>query len=641
MLRSHKTAVLNLPIFGFQSKFAIFALALLPVTLWLLMHGYHGITEDGQIYAFQAYARLHPQLATDLYLQNTSQDQFTLFSPVYAWFIGWLGLECAARLLTLIFIVWFLVATHGFVRAVAGRDAASLAVAFLLIAAGDYGGSGVFQILDPFLTARLPAEALIISALYCHTRDMKRTGLILALAALFIHPLMALPGVLMIIFLWLPLRMSFAAAIGGVLVTLIVAVLAVHAPAISPALTVMDGSWGMVVQERSQFLFLQLWSVRDWTLNARPFIFLTFTYFALTDQRIRKLCVVATLVGGAGLAVAFIGSVIGPVAIVVQGQAWRWIWIGVLVSAALAPLTMLQVWRDEKCGPLCALLIVLGWTLPGAGGTACALLGLVIWLGRGRASARLAFLNRWVPVGLGVAVVVWALVKCSALLSAAIPASGRAPMLSPQVEDIFALKIPAVLLAALVSWGTRIQRAPWIPIALSVALATFSLLIFPAAFTQARTLAAASDVQEFADWENIIPPTATVLVTPPRDVGAFVWFTLARPNYLALDQSSGVVFSRATSLEVRRRSEVLLPLMDPGWKIRSGLSEPDSRGKKKVSTRPLTAKNLIAVCADPQLGFVISPEKVGFDPVPHKQAGIWMDWNLYDCRKIRSARPAT
>ena len=73
------------PNFGFKSKFANFALALLPVTLWLAMHGYHGIREDGQIYAFQAYARLHPQLAADLYLQNTSQDQFTLFSPLYGW----------------------------------------------------------------------------------------------------------------------------------------------------------------------------------------------------------------------------------------------------------------------------------------------------------------------------------------------------------------------------------------------------------------------------------------------------------------------------------------------------------------------------------------------------------------------------
>src|ERR1700678_3489128 len=142
---------------GFHSKFATLFLALMPVTLWLALRGYHGLTDDGQIYAFQAFARLHPQLAGDLYLQNTSQDQFTLFSPLYAWCIDLLGLENAARLLTLLFTLWLLAAVWNFVRAVAHRDAAWLAVAFLVIVAGEYGAAGVFRILDSFLTARLPA----------------------------------------------------------------------------------------------------------------------------------------------------------------------------------------------------------------------------------------------------------------------------------------------------------------------------------------------------------------------------------------------------------------------------------------------------------------------------------------------------
>src|ERR1700722_19098519 len=157
-----------------RSKLAALSLVLMLTTLWLALHGYHGLIGDGQIYAFQAFARLHPQFAADLYLQNTSQDQFTLFSPLYAWCIGPLGLENAARLFTLLFTLWFLAAAWSFASALTGRGTASLAVAFLLIVAGDYGASGVFQILDPSLTARLPAEALIINALACHVRGMKR-----------------------------------------------------------------------------------------------------------------------------------------------------------------------------------------------------------------------------------------------------------------------------------------------------------------------------------------------------------------------------------------------------------------------------------------------------------------------------------
>jgi hypothetical protein len=211
-----------------------------------------------------------------------------------------------------------------------------------------------------------------------------------------------------------------------------------------------------------------------------------------------------------------------------------------------------------------------------------------------------------------------------------------------QRQTLFALKTPAVLLGGLAWWWIRASRTTWVPIFLSAMLAALSALIFPAAFKQFHRLAAAADIQEFAEWENAIPPTSTVLVAPPHDVGAFVWFTLGRSNYLTLDQSSGVVFSRATALEVRRRSEVLLPLMDPDWKLLTSLRTKSGSGRKnEATTHPLTSRSLIRVCADPQLGFVISPAKVGFDPIRHEHAGAWKDWNLYDCRKVRSAQAAT
>jgi hypothetical protein len=140
---------------------------------------------------------------------------------------------------------------------------------------------------------------------------------------------------------------------------------------------------------------------------------------------------------------------------------------------------------------------------------------------------------------------------------------------------------------------------------------------------------------EFSDWSGAIPPLGTVLVAPARDVGSFVWFTLQRPNYLALDQSAGVVFSRDTAQEIRRRSLVLLPLTDPTWKILSGIRRRAAKLKDNASTRPLTAAALIQVCSDPKLGFVISPENVGFESVRHAGEDPWKDWNLYDCRRAR------
>jgi hypothetical protein len=625
---------------GHHWRFAALSVALLPVALWLLMHGYHGLTEDGQIYAFQALARLHPSLSTDLYLQNISQDQFTIFSPVYAWGIQLLGLENSARLITLVFTVCFFAAAWNLVRSVTDRESAWLAVALLLIISGDYGGSGVFRILDPYLTARLPAEALTITALACYFRGMRRLGFLLALVSMFIHPLIALPGVLLVACLMLPIRVGTIAAIAGVFAALALA--AVNLPTAPHALTVMDAPWLDVVRERSQFLFLQLWSFRDWQINAQPFISLAVTAIVVPDEQIRKLCVATALVGAAGLAVACIGSFIGPVSILVQGQGWRWVWIGVFFGAALVPCTALHMWRDKRSGPLCALLLVLGWTLPGVDGTVFVSLALALWSIHGHIRPRLVTQIRWLPPLLCAAIVVWLLTRWWDISSTVNPPLGHAHEGAAQIQNLFSLRIPAVLLSLLVWWGVRKSRPPWVPAFVAAMLVALSARIAPAALDQSSFLAANADIREFADWANAIPPTSTVLVAPPRDVGAFVWFTLGRPNYLALDQSSGVVFSRVTALEVQRRSEVLLPLMDPDWKVLTKLrARSGSQRKKEPTTRALTAKSLIQVCTDPRLGFVISPEKVGFDPVRHEHAGAWKDWNLYDCRKVRSAASAT
>lgn len=623
---------------GSKSTFETLALGLTLALLWLLMHGYHGLTGDGQIYAFQAFARLHPQLSTDLYLQNTSQDRFTLFSPLYSRAIGWLGLENAARSLTLLFTLWFLAAVWAFAGSVVGRGAAWAAVASVLIIGGNYGGSGVFRIVEPFLTARLPAQAMIVTALFCQVRGMKWIGLSLSLAALVIHPLMALPGLLVLACLWLPLRVAVMAAMGGVLAVVAVSAAAVELPAVSQVLGVMDAPWLDVVRQRSQFLFLQLWSMHDWEINALPFICLGFTVIAVPNERIRNLCAAAALVGAAGFAVAFIGGGVGPIAILVQGQAWRWVWITVLVGAVLAPFTASEVWRDEKCGPLCAMLLVLGWTLPAIDGIACAVLASILWLGRSRIDLRATACLRWLAAALGIAISAWILVKCVGILWSTPPPVRQEPRGMIQIEDMFALRIPSVMLGVLIFWLLRIARTAYVPVLLSALLAACLVAVLPSAFAHRRTLASGREIDEFAPWANVIPPTSTVFIAPAQDAGAFVWFTLSRPNYLSLDQSAGVVFSRATAAEVRRRSDVLLPLTDPDWKILTRLRvQSGNGGKNEAPTRPLTRQNLIEVCRDPLLGFVISPEKVGFDPLSHKSAGAMKDWNLYDCSKVRSA----
>ena len=122
---------------------------------------------------------------------------------------------------------------------------------------------------------------------------------------------------------------------------------------------------------------------------------------------------------------------------------------------------------------------------------------------------------------------------------------------------------------------------------------------------------------------------------PRYYTAGFAWFTLQRPSYLTVDQSSGVIFSRTTAVEIRRRSEVLLPMEEPDWRLLS--RRATHAGKFDAAALPLTRDRLLTDLRRPELNFVVAKENVGFQPLRHRHPGIWNGWNLYDCRQVTSS----
>ena len=417
------------------------------------------------------------------------------------------------------------------------------------------------------------------------------------------------------------------------------ALVAQRVPEASRAITVMDSAWLDVVRERSQFLFLDLWSVADWKLNIQPFVSLVITVLAVPNTQIRRLCVGAIIVGLAGLAVAFVASCVTPVAILVQGQAWRWVWIADFVSILLLAPTVLRVWRDEKCGPLCSILVVLGWTFSAANGFTCVSIALLLWLARPYIADRAAPYMRWAGYALGVAAAAWVAAYCWSILTSPSVVSGYEPSALAKLSSIARLGIPAVMLIGLLWHWLRISRSLLWLTTIAVVLLASVVYISPKSFDAFSKAGSPALAEEFADWRKTIPPTSSVYLADKYDTGAFAWFALDRPSYLSPDQSAGVVFARATALEIRRRSQVVLPLEKPDWKIQSNLRDSKPTDGRASDYRPLTAKSLIGACSDPQLGFVIAKENVGFGLVTHTHDGAWKDWNLYDCRHVRSPDP--
>ena len=345
----------------------------------------------------------------------------------------------------------------------------------------------------------------------------------------------------------------------------------------------------------------------------------------------RKLCTCTMLVGAAGLAIALIAGCVGPVAALLQGQAWRWVWVTALASDLLWAPTALRAWQDQKCGALCAILMLSAWAIPGINGELCTACALSLWLGRDRMNARAASMLRWTAIAAAVLMVVW------------VAKTSWTAARSHSSKDIRGMDILSILVVAALGIWIRARRSWFQLCAVGAALLVLAVLTLPAALRDSGRDGTAAEIEEFADWRSVIPPDSNVLVVPARTAPTFAWFTLERPSYLTVDQSSGVVFSPETALEVRRRSQTLLPLMDPDWKLLSNMKEARSSSTSEPSSayRPVTRDRLARLCTDPQLNFVVAREEVGFDPIRHARPGAWRDWNLYDCRRVRAAPPPT
>jgi hypothetical protein len=340
------------------------------------------------------------------------------------------------------------------------------------------------------------------------------------------------------------------------------------------------------------------------------------------------------LVGAAGLAVGWIACTVGPVAILIQGQAWRWVWIPSFMCIALLAPTLQALWRDPRCGRACALVLLAGWTCTAVDTWAGLGVAALLWLARPWITPRITTLLRYASVTLVLVLLVWTVANAWTILGAPPPESGREPALLADARNILGLQTAALGLFCLAGVWLWRQREPWIAALACLPLAALVAVAMPGALR----LGAGENFAAYAPWRDVIPADSVVWVAGEPNAAGFVWFTLQRPSYLSVDQSAGVLFSRATAAEIRRRADVLAPLEEPGWRIMSFLARRGgSHGKPRDADpeRPLTVATLVGVCSDPRLGFVVARQALGFGALRNTARGHYQDWYLYDCRQVR------
>jgi hypothetical protein len=226
------------------------------VALYLLCRPYRGVRHDAMLYFGQTLFHQSPSwLQHDLFFQSTSQDQYSLFSTLFAPVLQVLGLS-SAEIVTLLalhalllFAVWQL--TVGL-----ATPARWIALALVLVLPHFYAADNRFGYGEPFLTARTLAEPFAVLALALALRSRRALALLALVVATLAHPLMTLPAWLVV---WRLLceddrRWNWAA----LLIAPMLALAAWNVGPFSALAQRYDWQWLDIVRQADQYVFTSL-----------------------------------------------------------------------------------------------------------------------------------------------------------------------------------------------------------------------------------------------------------------------------------------------------------------------------------------------------------------------------------------------
>jgi hypothetical protein len=486
---------------------------------------------------------------------------------------------------------------------------------------GEYGALGVFQHSEAFLTARLPAEALTVMAIALLLYEARILAFLTIALALGVHPLIAAPGIVMMVLIAFPQLLKVRIVGGGI--CLGVAALVTASFLHVPLLSAMGADWLAVVRERTFFMFMDSWRPVDWDYSFLPLVCLLFPIVTSTDPLLKRLCWSAIITGVIGLLLTAVTTYVTPIDVVVKGQPWRWLWPATYMSVLLVPLSAIRAWQTGDKGlQACSMLVLIAW-IPAVAwsfpeplsSTVAAIAVLCAWQMAKISERHQRFLYLFAVCASALMLL---MVSATAFSLAQLELSTTTePIVVQRTRDVLGLTIPAVAVIVLCWFFVyRIAKPPVVAASFLLVAASLAIVLPPVAkkWTTSRYVSARDSLEH---WRSLIDHRRGVLW--PQEI-LTVWFSLDSPSYLSISQTAGVVFSADTAREAVRRAKVLSAVSGhEGFAL-------DRENKRTLGT--LTADNLRQICRDPELGYVVSA--VVLD-VPHVAGpeGVWKEWNLY------------
>jgi len=534
---------------------------LLVVGVWLLCHPFQGIVHDSRLYVAQALYRLHPDIfGRDIFFAFGSQDDFTLFSVLFAPLVDRLGPAAATLAVVAIGQALWLSGAAALASRLAPERAAAVAGLVLLAALpGAYGGWGVFGFAEGIATPRPLAEGLSLWALWALCGNRRVLAAILVVVGALLHPLI-IAAAACVGFLYLVLGDRRWALIGVAGVAAIGLAAVLDFGPFGRLLHTMDADWRSVVEQRNSYLFPTLWRAADWSWFAMALALNLAGATLLTGWR-QRLMVSVLLAGLGGLLATLVGGDLLGNLFLIQVQPFRALWLLHVFAYLGAGIVFRELWCLKADGLVLIVSIAVCWLLvpfvnaPITG--ACLgifALGFAVLRLRGAfkplsrpirtalfalagifgafliGSRALFIVNRaesipeelglWAVVGAVTAIDVLAFLVLAGLVQRLYPAAARAAL-------------PAIALAAVIGGAVSWDRENIWP----------NLL---------------SDGDRVRPFEVPLPAGAQVYWE--RDVRG-PWLLLQRPSYVSFAQGAGIAFNRDMTMALRRRTQVVEPLI--------------------------------------------------------------------------------
>ena len=605
-----------------------YSLVLGLLTCWFITHPYFGIRHDSLLYAVQALARLYPEAyKNDIFILYGFQDNYTIFSRLYAFAISWLGLSKATITLMLVGYALWLSASFYIARILLNGKSFWIFLAFLFTLPGNYGYEGILSYGESFLTPRIFAEALTIYSIAFFIQRRFSVSIIFLMIALFFHPLMAGCGLIFLLIYSQQFKLqSILIRLLIIISTLFILAIADIKP-FDSLLQVMDEQWYQVVSLRNSHVLIGMWDTGAFNSVVFDFSIILSAIIIIPGQ-LRRLLSSALVTGIICLLVSWFGADLLHNIFIIQIQLWRAFWL-IHWFSYVAMALLIGNWENStEIERILLLCYITAWFSLDHSGGILALIVLILFYFNQRNNKDSVISRSVVTFAYLLPVVIgsfWLIMRAQDI-NLPLSDDNKSNLLG-FIILLFSNTRIFYVIAFLSFWKLLDRAKSRFPTAIILLLMFLIFSLIMPNWSFRPQFYANKNYLNPLTFNNKIPVDSVVYW---QDSVKSTWLTLGRSSYASFNQGAAIPFSRILSIKLDDRLKYLQVLG-----VKDILSRKERSRADGTPGRP-TEKELLHVCHDPELDFVVLSSKFSaglIDEYYDKEKDDF--YYLYDCQYIR------